>query len=390
MSGKIIRKVIGFSVVCALLAGCLAGCGAAGNTHTSERPDVSGNGGPIPDEDSDASERPSGSETGRPIPDDSTVKPPAAKTLRRETVTTSLGDDTSVAVFEYLKNGLAARFDSTYGGGAETYDIRYEYDAHGDPCRIRMNYDDDTDAVIEITNRYENGKIVSAQISDILLNGESALDADLAPDSFAFHSFLSTFLRFLQHYEGYRDAAISIRNSETGVRLQNGEAVYLCSDMGTTKTVTELTRNSNGHKIQLVTTAVSGSDNSIPASMTEVDEFGRIVKIGAVMGRQSMIMRIDYETQPSSDTHQRTETGHVADVQNDLDLGYSNDELEALALQSSFIYTFAGDVLVFSEVIMGTQKTTCEYSADGLLLRQTTETDLGDHTYSVATEYEYK
>lgn len=366
MPGKTIHKMIGFTVVCALLTGCLTGCG----TNTGERPN--GNG------------------TGGPAPDNSPVETQASKTLRRETVTTSLGDGTSVAVFEYLESGLAVRFYSTYGGDAETYDISYDYDAHGDPSGVRMDYDADTEAVIEITNSYENGKIVSAQISDILLNGESALDADLTSDSFAFRSFLSTLLRFLQHYEGYSDAAISIRNTENCVRLQNGEVVYLCSDMGATKTVTELTQDSNGHKTQFVTTVVFGSGNDIPASMTEVDEFGRTVKIGAVMGQKSMVMQIGYEARADSDAHKRTEVGYVADFQNDLDMGYSDDQLEEMVSQSSFTYMFADDVLVFSEVIMDTQKMTCEYSADGLLLRQAIETNTGDYIYSVATEYEYQ
>lgn len=369
MSGKIIQKMIGSIALCALLAGCLTGCDAGKK---------------------DAGEGPNGSGTGGLVSESSPAETQAPKTLRRETVTTRYENGgVNVAVFDYSESGLAVHFGSTYGGDVEAYDISYDYDAQGAPSQMRMDYDAGTEAVIEITNSYENGKIVSVEISDILLNGESALDAELTSDSFSFYSFLSTLLRFLQHYEGYSDAAISIRNSETGVRLQNGEVVYLCSDMGAAKTVTELTQNSNGHKTQLITTVASGSENEIPASVTEVDEFGRVVEIGAVMGRKSMMMQVAYRTQAGPNARQRTEVGYVADFQKDSDMGYSDDQLEAMASQASFTYTFADDVLVFSEIIMDTQKSTCEYSVDGLLLRQTVETDSGEFAYSVVTEYKY-
>ena len=426
MPGKITQRVIGFTVVCALLAGCLAGCGLIGNHDTSRRPDAQESREPVsgdntaeapstapPAETSPAATAPtetspaatSPAETAPAVTPPAETSPaatppaeisPAAKTLLRETVTTTYdyGYDSgvSVSVTEYSGNGLGIRVYSDGDSGNETYKASYDYDANGAPTRMRigLGIGIDVPIEIEITNTYENGRITSAQISDMLINGRSYLNTVTESYPTLFYAYLSTLLRCLQHYEGYKDAVISIRNTETCVRLQYGEVVYSCSDMGEVKTITEIKQDGNGHKIQLVTTVTPNSENDRPATMAEADEFGRIVKYGAVMGQQSMIMRVDYETQPGSDARQRTEVGRVTDIQNDLDMEYSNDELEELAEQLSFTYTFADDVLVFSEIRLGTQKTTCEYSADGLLLRQTVETNTEGFSQSVVTEYEYQ
>lgn len=357
MSGKIVQKTIGFTVVCALLAGCLAGCGLTGK--------------------------------------DSTEKTPAAKTLRRETETNR--DDyggaysMSVMVTEYLENGLAARVYTGPDNDTEAQEASYDYDTYGAPIRMYMDHVDNAEAVIEITNSYENGKIVSVQISDVLLNGESALDADLVSASIVFQYFLPSLLRLLQHYEGYRDAEISIRNTENCIRLQNGAVVYSCYDYGYSymKQTTEITQDSNGHKTTLVTQEYDSGSNVL-TTISEADEYGRIVKYGVARGQQSMIMQIEYEVQTNSDTHTRTEAGHIVDFQNDLDTDYSDDQLEEMISQVSFIYTFDDDILVFSEVNFDTQKTTSEYSADRLLLRQTVEINAGEYIHSTVTEYEYQ
>ena len=384
MLRKTIRQVIALIVMCALLAGCLAGCVIILNPDTSERPDARESKKPVSgDNTSEAPPTAPPAETS-PAAAPPAGESPAAKTLRRETVTTDYGGRVSTVIMEYLESGLAARIYSAYNSDDEKSEMSYDYDAHGAPSRMRMDYDNNTEAVIEITNNYENGKLVSAQISDILLNGESALDAGVNPGSMAFYNYLSSLLRFLQHFEGYRDAEISIRNTEACNRLQNGEVVYSCSDMGNMKATTEITRDSNGHKTISVTTTSN-------TQITETDEHGRCVKFGFVVGQQSMMMQIEYEIQPGSDAHRRTEVGHVADVQNDFDTDNSDDQLKEMAAQYSFTYTFADDVLVFSQTdLVGTQKTTHEYSADGLLLRQATETHSESHTQSTVTEYEYQ
>ena len=395
MPGKIVQKVVGSIVVLALLTGCLSGCGAAGNTGTGGRPNGSESGGHSSDKDDGAGKRPDGNGTGGLIPDDGAEETsaaaspataaPAGKTLRRETVTTGYGGDVNVVVTEYLENGLAVRVYSADGSADEAQEISYDYGENGVPIRMRLNLDYGTEAVIEIANHYENERITGARISEIWLNGESCLDAGRMPDTVIFYSYLSAFLRLLQHYEGYKDAEISIRNTENCVRLQNGEVVYSCSDMaGTVKTVTEVTQDSNGHKTISVTTTSS-------TQISEMDEYGRYVKFGIVAGRQSVTMLIEYEIQAGSDAHRRTEVGHVADIQYDMDTEYPDGQLEEMAAQFSFTYTFADDVLIFSETdLVGTQKTTCEYSADGLLLRQAVETNTGDRIYSIVTEYEYQ
>lgn len=143
-------------------------------------------------------------------------------------------------VTEYDERGLATKLAVDVYSDRVTVSPAYSFDEQGDP-------DGFTFLIfglafqVKLENRYEDGQLREAVITEVLL-GEKPFDQALLEESVLAVILSESITDFLfsplEHYLGYRDCCLRVEGSEQQIRFEGGRQVYSCR---------------NGDKVQIVT-----------------------------------------------------------------------------------------------------------------------------------------
>ena len=152
-------------------------------------------------------------------------------------------------VTEYDERGLATKLAANLFDDVNTVALDYSFNEQGDPESFSFLFAGQEFRVL-LENRYEEGQLREAVITELQLEGEP-LDLAAKSDSYwgeVLHRvFEGVLFPALEHYVGYRDCCLRLEGTEQQIRWEGGRQVYVCrTENNRILYETEITRTEDG------------------------------------------------------------------------------------------------------------------------------------------------
>ena len=361
---------------------------------------------PVSESGAPQTERPetTASDSGREDP----AEPASGRTeLLRMTITSVSRqnggeEETNVQTLEYGEDGLVTAHTSRIGETTRQIRVHYLRNEQGDPVGFDLGGGEEAvSAVLE--NRYENGRITEAVLSDLSLNGESLqASGALEAPSMAILAEINVVVQFLQRYAGYADCTLRVAGTETGFRSEGGRTVFSSVDYGATLQETSTEYLADGstrgtvrtwQKQDGTRTLLSGS-----SSLTDAKGLDLETTLSTEKGEVGLTYRYEEGEDPVSG--EKTLTAYFDEIslsegmEQEEDLAQEMAELRNAPI-TRFVLNEAGRVIRREQTeeyaaLLGGQRTVIQYDDAGRPIRQETVVDQGSVFLSNTTEYEYR
>lgn len=175
---------------------------------------------------------------------------PAAQ-LRSMTTTQTWNEKgaetTTVSTLEFDENGLVSEWTVSDKTGTRHEVLNWELDERGSPAAVSLRMDRRYE--MRLSNRYEGDRLVRAELTSLLADGEELLqglqdeDGETSPSVSA---LIIAMLNLVQHFRGYRDCTLTVPGTAFEFRYEEGVLVYACQASGMNLIENENIREADG------------------------------------------------------------------------------------------------------------------------------------------------
>ena len=322
--------------------------------------------------------------------------------LRSVTTTTVTGGSSQEMVYglEYDSRGLVTAVSVESGTEKQHVTASYSFDDHDNPSGFVMDMDGSSFSVV-IENRYENGLLVEAMITDALIDGESVMESYLADEDSGILG--SAFLQIIQHYTGYRDCVLRIKGTEAEYRYQNGKLTSQREPIsGRMREL--LTEYGSDGSVRSTTTfyTVQNGEDAIETSfgtLTDAEQYIREIITGIGSSGETARITLRYENAKDSGTGSDQRIGYVDSVDLPDSGNGAADSTNDFSGIPVLIYTLDADGSIsrqeqsteFLQMMGGTASGSATiWFEHGRVIRQETVTRSNDLTVTTVVENEYR